>query len=385
MKSNEIELYVHIPFCIRKCIYCDFNSFPPEGDLQERYVKALCREVTETAGLISEEQPKVRSIFVGGGTPSLLKPAQLDKILDCIRTHFSVNENAEISMEANPGTLTYDKLLAFRTSGINRLSIGLQSTEDRLLKTLGRIHSFRDFLNNYEAARKAGFDNINIDLMSGIPGQRLEDYAESLKKVLDLDPDHLSIYSLIVEEGTPLSENTDLLARIPGEEEDRAMYHLTGRMLSEKGFRRYEISNYARPGKECIHNLGYWSDVPYMGFGLGASSYQKTKEGAFRYSNYSSIQDYMKEPCLPFEQRPGYEKLTEKDQLEETMFLGLRKIEGISIEDFRDKFGRTIEQVYGEVIRKYIQSGHLICSNGRLRLTEKGIDVSDYLFADFML
>ena len=353
--------------------------------MQEQYVKALCREIKETAGLVSGEPLRVRSLFLGGGTPSLLSPVQIDRILDCARDHFPFNKDAEISMEANPGTLTRDKLKGYHSSGINRLSLGLQSTEDRLLRTLGRIHSYRDFLDNYEAARKAGFDNINIDMMSGIPNQKTEDYAGSLKKVLDLDPDHLSIYSLIVEEGTPLSENRDLLARIPGEEEDRAMYHLTGKMLAEKDYRRYEISNYARPGKECIHNLGYWSDVPYLGFGLGASSYQKTEEGAFRYSNLSSVEDYMREPCLPFDRRPGYEVLTEKDQLEEYMFLGLRKTEGISIEEFRDKFGKTVDQVYGKVIRKFIESGHLICEGGKLRLTEKGIDVSDYMFADFML
>ncbi len=376
---GEIELYVHIPFCIRKCNYCDFLSFPSEEEERDTYVKALCAEIEEM-GKLSEGE-KVRSIFIGGGTPSILKIRQMERILQAVHQSFDINEDAEISMEANPGTLNREKLEAYHKMGINRLSIGLQSTEDSCLRKLGRIHTFAQFEENYQQARAAGFKNINIDLMSALPGQTLESYKETLETVLDLKPEHISSYSLILEEGTPFYEDDKLIDQLPDEESERRMYEMTKEILADRGYFRYEISNYALPGKECRHNLGYWDDLPYVGLGLGASSYWR---GA-RFSNETCLEKYMAEPFVMPEKREDYHVLPKEEQMEEYMFLGLRKCAGVSVELFREKYGVTMKEIYGEIIDKYMKAGLLEISDGRLRLTDSGIDVSNRIFSEFLI
>ena len=294
---KDLELYIHIPFCIKKCNYCDFLSFPSSAEDREEYIRCLVKEIEKTGIVLNDilnnkDTYQVRSIFIGGGTPSLLSGNQIKNIMQVVQKYFLIKEEAEITMEANPGTLTKKNLSAYKDAGINRLSMGLQSADNSCLYLLGRIHTWEEFLKNYELARKAGFENINIDLMSGLPGQTMSIYKKTLEKVMALRPEHISAYSLILEEGTPFYESKEIHKKIPNEEADREMYQFTKEILAENGYDRYEISNYALKGKECIHNLGYWSGVPYIGFGLGASSYF---EGT-RFSNERNLEHYKKEP-----------------------------------------------------------------------------------------
>ncbi|MBQ9157365.1 MAG: oxygen-independent coproporphyrinogen III oxidase [Eubacterium sp.] len=379
-----LELYIHLPFCLKKCRYCDFLSFPLEKKTISLYMAALLDEIRQMANHINAYEfvnHSVQSIFLGGGTPSLLEPDQIRMLLDCLRGHFYIEESAEISMEANPGTLTREKLIAAYEAGINRLSIGLQSTDDLMLRRLGRIHSFKQFLNNYEMAREVGFDNINIDLMSGLPGQTLTDWKETLSTVVSLRPDHISAYSLIIEEGTPFAEDSLILSNLPDEETDRQMYEITGEFLAAQGYRRYEISNYALPGKECRHNMGYWEGTPYLGFGLGASSYYHHA----RFSNESDISKYIKDPFVPFHLRADYEEQTKKQEMEDRMIFGLRMMKGVSREEFKREFGVEMDEMFGSVIDKYILYGLMEDNEGRVCLTDSGIDVSNRIFEEFLL
>ena len=383
VSRNELELYIHIPFCIRKCNYCDFLSFPSNEEEREDYVQCLLNEIEQTSKLLDKDAYAVRSIFIGGGTPSLLSGEQMERIMQTVQKGFAIKEGAEITMEANPGTLTEANVFSYKKAGVNRLSMGLQSADDACLHLLGRIHTWEEFLKSYELARKAGFENINIDLMSGLPGQTIEIYKKTLEKVMALRPEHISAYSLILEEGTPFGESKEIQKKIPDEETDREMYQLTKDVLLENGYERYEISNYAIKGKECIHNLGYWSGTPYLGFGLGASSYF---EGT-RFSNEKDLEKYKKKPYVPFMMREDYTVLSEKDEMEEFMFLGLRKRTGISEREFKERFKVELKDIYGKVIAKYEEMDLLEWTDGgkMLRLTDAGIDVSDYIFCDFML
>lgn len=266
---KNLSIYIHIPFCVRKCLYCDFLSGPACDGEMESYVNLLLREIEKQSIFYGDH--RVVSIFLGGGTPSLLPARETGRILRQVRECFYVAEDAEITIECNPGTVTAEKLENYITYGINRFSIGLQSTDDGELARIGRIHNYRDFLETYEMARKAGFGNINIDLMAGLPGQGIASYRKTLERVVALSPEHISAYSLILEEGTPLYVNQKSYT-FPDEDEDREMYELTGTVLGQAGFHRYEISNYAREGRECRHNKVYWRRGDYVGFGLGASS-----------------------------------------------------------------------------------------------------------------
>lgn len=374
-----LELYIHIPFCIRKCNYCDFLSFPGAEEEINRYCHALMEEIKQTGE--QAENIGIRSVFIGGGTPSILKTEQMTAIMSGIRNNFSIEKNAEITIESNPGTLDEEKLACYYELGINRLSIGLQSTDDSCLRRLGRIHSFREFAKNYEQARKVGFSNINIDLMSGLPGQSLQQYEDTLNQVTALAPEHISSYSLIIEEGTPFYESDTILNQLPDEDTERKMYERTKEILAEKGYERYEISNYARAGRECIHNLGYWEQVPYLGIGLGASSFYN---GA-RFSNERNFEKYLSAPYLAFENREDYEQISQKEQMEDTMIFGLRKMKGISLSAFERKFGCSVREVYGTVIDRYSNLGLLISEGDQLRLTDAGIDVSNRIFEDFLI
>ena len=376
---SMLELYIHIPFCIRKCNYCDFLSFPETESGIAQYCHALKEEIKRTGD--QAEDIGVRSVFIGGGTPSILEAEQITEIMTCIRNNFSIEKNAEITIESNPGTLNAEKLNCYHELGINRLSIGLQSTDDDCLRRLGRIHTFQEFEKNYEQARKSGFQNINIDLMSGLPGQSLRGYEDTLNRVTELKPEHISSYSLIIEEGTPFYKSDSVLQQLPDEDTERKMYERTKEILAQQGYERYEISNYARQGRECIHNLGYWEQVPYLGMGLGASSFYN---GA-RFSNERNFRKYLSTPYLPFEHREDYVQVSREEQMEDTMIFGLRKMKGISVFEFEREFGTPIWEMYGSVIERYSNLGLLIQEGDVLRLTDAGIDVSNRIFEDFIL
>ncbi len=398
---RDLSIYVHIPFCKAKCSYCDFLSFGGCGArIQRRYADALCREI-ESFWPFAEDY-RVGTIFFGGGTPSYVEASLIGQILDAIRKVFAVDAEAEITLEGNPDSLTKDRLTAYRQMGINRLSIGLQSANDEVLKRLGRVHNYDQFIAAYSNARQAGFANINVDLMSGLPGEEENAYVRTLAKVVRLQPEHISAYSLIVEEGTPLSRNRELLDLLPDEEQDRRLYAKTKMFLANSGYERYEISNYARTGYACRHNIAYWTLKEYLGVGLGASSFlkhcpQKMEARYVRFKGRDCLEDYIEYFETRKDKRPenpadwieqGYEDirfLGEKELMEEFMFLGLRLTEGISKREFLARFHVDIENVYGKIIRKYIEQGFLCSEGDRLYLNDKGMDISNVIMAEFLL
>ena len=378
MMSKELEIYIHIPFCVQKCKYCDFLSGPATSDTKNQYMEALCREIEEKSP--SYAQYQVSSVFIGGGTPSCVETEWIEKVLRLLKTSYHLCEDAEVTMEMNPGTVDKRSLEIYHRSGINRLSMGLQSARSAELAVLGRIHSYEQFLEAYFTAREIGFSNINVDIMSGLPMQTLENYLETLGKVTELvpPPEHISAYSLIVEEGTPFYEayERDEL-RLPDEETDRLMYDTTRTFLQSKGYDRYEISNYAKNGYECRHNIGYWQRKNYVGFGIGAASLVEN----VRFRNDNCLENYIRRPC---ESMTDVEELSVREQMEEMMFLGLRMTEGVSFQDFQDAFGCSLESVYGEVIEKHVLEGLLQVDENHVHLTVKGMDVSNYVMADFL-
>lgn len=364
--KKELELYIHIPFCVQKCAYCDFLSFPASQEKQELYIKWLLEEIEAHRSL--SKHYEVTSIFLGGGTPSILPADKIVRILEKIVQIFSIRKDAEISIEINPGTIDREKLESYQMAGINRISFGLQSAHACELKNLGRIHTWEEFLEAYQLAREVGFENINVDLMSALPGQTGESYRDSLQKVLLLNPEHISAYSLIIEEDTPFyqryANHPELL---PSEEEEREMYYDTKKILQKAGYERYEISNYAKSGYACQHNLGYWERKDYKGFGLGAASLLEN----VRSSNTSDFETYVQGRFCEEEQ-----ELSEKEIREEYFFLGLRKMEGVLVGDYRKE--------YEQLLHKLKQQGLLEENEDRIYLTEKGIDVSNYVLAQFL-
>ena len=378
MKNNRripLELYVHIPFCVRKCQYCDFLSGPSDEETKDRYIEALLKEIRAAE---HTEDYEIVSVFIGGGTPSALKAEAIASIMRTLQEQFFVCEDAEVTIEANPGTVDLEKLTIYRNVGINRLSLGLQSTDAEELKLLGRIHSYEEFLKSYEWAREAGFSNINIDLMFAIPGQTGEAWRQHLYQVAELNPEHISAYSLIIEEGTPFAEqNLDL----PDEDTEYQMYEDTAEILERYGYRQYEISNYAKQGYMCRHNAGYWQRREYLGFGLGASSLY----GGMRFSNTHQMQEYLKESRNPDQIRKDVTVLSRNEQIEEFMFLGLRMTEGISEKKFEENFDVRLMDVYGDILQKYEETGFMEHIETKWRLTRKGIHVSNHILADFLL
>ena len=374
MSEKKLELYVHIPFCVRKCSYCDFLSGPADKEQQRRYVDAL---KTEMDAVMEEAGRPVSSIYIGGGTPSVLPAEWIASLLDKLREKFSVQEDAEISMEANPGTLDESRLSCYRQAGVNRLSLGLQSPRDRELKTLGRIHSCADFLESYEMAREAGFSNINVDLMMALPGQSVKDWEENLEWTARLRPQHISAYSLIIEEGTPFAKRE---LDLPDEDSEYRMYENTALILEKYGYRQYEISNYALEDCWCRHNVGYWEREDYLGFGLGAASLL----GDRRFSNTADMQEYVRYSSRPEKIRKEVQQLTNEEQMEEFMFLGLRMTRGVSIPEFERLFGCSIWQEYGKVLDKYLKMGMLCQEDHRIFLSREGIHVSNVIMAEFL-
>lgn len=376
--NGGMELYLHMPFCVRKCAYCDFLSFPTDQETQNLYTSRL-REDIDAMGKKYGDIP-VDTIFIGGGTPSVPDSALIVGIMEHVRKAFHVAEGAEISMEANPGTVTREKLTDYRRAGINRLSFGLQSANDRELKLLGRIHTWAEFLESFHLARECGFTNINIDLMSALPGQTRESWKDTLKRVTDLNPEHISAYSLIIEDGTPFGEkygSEEGRKLLPDEDSEREMYHETKRFLRDCGYERYEISNYAKPGRACRHNIGYWTGLPYLGLGLGASSYM---DGC-RFAVNSDMKQYL-------EEKPGMftdvEKLTKKDMEEEFFYVGLRMTAGVSLPEFERRFGVSAKDVYPGLMEMFVEEKAAVFQGDRFVLTDYGLDVSNYIMAQFL-
>lgn len=372
-----LGLYVHIPFCKSKCYYCDFNSYANKNYVEEKYMDSLIKEIDLRSSIL--DKYRISSIYVGGGTPTYLKLDSIYKLLSCLKGF--CREGVEYTWEANPGTLSYEKLMMLKDGGVNRLSIGLQSWDDNILKGLGRIHSVHDFVENFETAREVGFRNINVDLMFSIENQSLENLGNTLDNVIGLKPEHISCYSLIIEEGTEyyrrVKEGT--IAEID-EELDREMYYLAVKKLESAGYKRYEISNFARQGYECTHNIIYWKTKPYLGIGAGAHSYI----GTMRFSNERLPEDYIckvNDSKLPV---CWCEELSTENMMSEFMFMGLRMSEGVGFKEFRNRFNRELTSVYGEKIDELIDKGLLAVENGRLMLTEKGIDLSNQVFVEFI-
>lgn len=430
---QPLELYIHIPFCVKKCAYCDFLSGPAGEQEREDYVNLLAEEIRNCPDAVKDYE--VVSIFFGGGTPSLLTGEQMERLMDVIRETFTLGQDAEITMEMNPGTVEEEKLRKYKEAGVNRLSIGLQSVNDEELRLLGRIHTYEEFLEAYHMARDCGFANLNVDLISAIPGQTVESWRHTLEKVIALHPEHISAYSLILEEGTPfykkyVEEENEEGPKLPDEDAERQMYWDTETLMEKNGYHRYEISNYAKEGCACRHNLGYWERVPYLGFGIGAASLvpgeligkldleerrnqKKEKRGKAvgdseshvnletagnmenavemkkgraagkmgRYTNPAKLKDY----ALSYQNKFHAELLTEAEEMEEFMFLGLRKMNGISKKIFSEYFGKSLEDVYGEPIQKLENLKLLEQNVDRVWLTKRGIDVSNSVFVEFIL
>ncbi|EOS32955.1 MAG: oxygen-independent coproporphyrinogen III oxidase [Lachnospiraceae bacterium] len=396
---RSMGVYIHIPFCIQKCVYCDFLSGPATRQRQQEYVDALLREIVWESKHYAVYT--VKTIFFGGGTPSVLEAGDIARILDCLREHYRIDADAEITLEMNPGTAAWDKLVNFKQAGINRFSIGLQSADNTELKMLGRIHTYEAFLQTYHQAREAGFANINIDLMSALPGQHIENWVRTLEKVVALQPEHISAYSLIIEEGTQLYEHRDTWAPVPDEEEDRQMYQETKRILAEHGYRRYEISNYAKHGFECRHNCiywqrGVWHTADFAGFGLGASS----TVGNWRWENTKEMERYLtvfqEHNLKQYDSRlaknissertvkEAVTRLSHLEQMAEFMFLGLRMMEGVSKQEFADSFEADINEIYGSALQKWLQMGMMAQEGDIIMLTDAGIDVSNTVLSDFV-
>lgn len=373
---KETSLYIHIPFCKQKCFYCDFPSYARKDELIKDYIFALCKEIEEKC-----KEYKIRSLFVGGGTPTYLNEEELEKLMDTIKG-LDFIANAEKSIECNPGTVNEKKLTIMKNGGINRLSFGLQTTNDKLLKSIGRIHNFEEFKRNYYLARKIGFKNINIDMMFGLPKQTVKDWIASLEEIVKLNPEHISAYGLIIEEGTAfykLYEEDKLL--LPLEEAERTMYNEGRKFLIESGYHQYEISNYAKEGKECFHNKVYWRCEDYIGVGSSASSFVENK----RTKNLNNLEEYIKEINKNEKTFEEEHENTIEDNMEEFMFMGLRMIEGIDEVEFENRFGIGIDDLYKAVIDKNIKKGLLIRKGGKIYLSQVGIELSNVVMSDMIL
>lgn len=367
----DISFYIHIPFCGSKCLYCDFLSYSGREKYISAYVKALIAEIKAF-----KTDSRVISVFFGGGTPSVIDEHYTAEIMAAIRDNFRLSADAEITTEANPGTVTEDKLKAYRACGINRISFGVQAMQDRLLKRIGRIHTAKQAAESVRLARSVGFDNINCDLMFSLPEQTCNDFLESIDEVTALGVTHISAYSLIIEEGTPFYDKFESGEFAPvDEDEDRKMYHEAVKLLAQKGFDRYEISNFAQKDRQCRHNLVYWYRGDYKGFGLGASSLVNE----VRYKNTEDFYTY-----INGNNNMEKEILTVKDMQEEFMFLGLRCDKGVSESDFKRSFGKDIDSVYGKPLAELAKQGLITRKNDRIALTERGFDIANMVFVEFM-
>lgn len=373
---KEVSLYIHIPFCKQRCFYCDFPTFAGKERFREDYVEALIKEIEDKCS-----NYLIKTIFIGGGTPSYLEEKELEKLLIAV-SKLNLSDKLEYSIECNPGTVNEDKLKIMKKYGINRISFGLQSCNNQLLKKIGRIHTFKEFLENYNLARKIGFNNINIDLMYGLPNLTIQDWKDTLEKISELRPEHISAYSLIIEEGTAfykLYEKDKL--ELPSEDDERVMDKLTKDILKSNGYHQYEISNFALPGKECEHNKVYWSLEEYIGVGSASSSYID----GYRLVNTSNINNYIEKINNNISVVIDKYENTIEDEMEEFVFMGLRMVSGIDLLKFKKKFGVDINSIYKEVIEKNIKDGLLVVEENKMFLTAKGMELSNSVMSDFIL
>ncbi len=377
---NKIGIYVHIPFCKQKCLYCDFISYSNKLNCVEKYIERLKKEIDDVSSKIDVNSNIVNTIYIGGGTPSYINEKYISEILEKLKTKFIIEENVEVTLEVNPGTANKEKLEYYKKIGVNRLSIGLQSTNDSILKLLGRIHNYEEFTNVYYEARNAGFKNINIDLIIGVPTQTIEEVKDSISKILNLNPEHVSVYSLIVEENTPLEEKISKgeLA-LPEEELEREMYWYTKNELQNNGYKHYEISNFSKVGKESKHNVNCWNQEKYLGFGVAAHSYFDNQ----RYSNTDSLEEYINEEEI-YRIRTVNEIQTLEDKEKEYMLLGLRKIEGINISEFKRKFIDNPIYLYRNEIDKLVKEELIEVDLDYIKLTKKGIDLANLVWEEFV-
>ena len=375
----KIGLYIHIPFCKKKCLYCDFPSHANLSHLYQPYVAALCREISDLGGVLSGNI--VDTIFIGGGTPTILSTKHLRQILQQVHTSFLIDKNAEISIEANPGTIDLEKMLMLRAVGVNRISFGVQTFNDPLLVAIGRIHSAAQGVEAIKMAKEAGFVNINIDLMSGLPGQTTQQFSDSVLQAVELDVTHVSAYGLKVEEGTPFARMQQQGCLIlPNEDIDEAMYDLTTRLLPQKGFTRYEISNYAKQGYECRHNLKYWQFQPYIGVGAAAHSFWQGE----RLANMNNVGAYIgtvEQGLLPVEVR---EKLENSTAMPEYIFLALRTVQGMSVQEFNYYFNTDFFTHYGDTVAMLTGKGLLVATENKIFLTEMGMKFGNVAFCAFL-
>lgn len=377
--DKKIGLYIHIPFCKSKCHYCDFNSQAGKEALMEAYFNALQQEIRNASEPLRD--CVISSIFIGGGTPSLPDAKYTYQLMNACRRYFKIDSRAEITIESNPGTLTYEKLLSYRIIGINRLSMGLQACQDVHLKKLGRIHSAEDFMANHEAAVKAGFKNINADLIFGIPGQTVNDWRETVDRVIRLGLRHISCYSLKIEEETPFYDMLRAGSLQPVDDElDRRMYWYAVDELKKHGYIHYEISNFSLPGYECRHNLVYWEAEEYLGIGAGAHSYLRGK----RYNNICDIEDYINITVNNGNPAENAQRIDRTESMAEYMILGLRLVEGVSTKQFEIRYGEDVFGIFGKQIDKLLKKQLLELEGERLRLSPYGLDIANAVFEEFI-
>ncbi len=383
MNKKELGIYIHVPFCKSKCYYCDFVSFPNKINAVNAYINALKKDMEQ----FDVSNYNVTTIYIGGGTPSYIDEENIKQIFEILNKKLENNDtriqDMEITIEINPGTATIEKLKTYKNLGINRISIGLQSTQDRLLKEIGRIHTYQEFLSTYKMARKVGFNNINVDLMIGLPTQNIEDIKQSLEEVVKLQPEHISVYSLIVEEGTVIEKrlNNEEI-ELPQEYVERRMYWYVKNYLELQGYLQYEISNFAKKGYSSKHNLNCWRQKEYIGFGVAAHSYIEDT----RFGNIDNLEEYIKniEENHLEKNRIIEEKQTKEDKEKEFMMLGFRKTEGISISEFKEKFIDNPLFVYHKELEKLVRQKLIEIDLDNIRLTSKGLDFANLVFEEFI-
>ena len=374
---KEIGIYIHIPFCIKKCEYCDFVSYCNKKEYVPQYINALKKEIKNN---INKEY-KITTIYIGGGTPSSIEENYIADIIETIKLNMNEEnlkdfENIEVTIEVNPGTVNKEKLQVYKKIGINRLSIGLQETHNELLKSIGRIHTYEEFIKTYKLARKIGFNNINVDLMIALPNQTIQDIKENLENITKLNPEHISVYSLILEEGTPFyNKYNENKIKLPDEELERNMYWYVKNTLENNGYMHYEISNFSKKGFESKHNMNCWNQEEYLGFGVAAHSYNNK----IRYSNTNSIEEYIKGS-----NKIIHEEQTLEDMQKEYMLLGLRKIEGINIQKFKNKFAQNPIFIFKEQLNKLVDEELIIVDGNEIKLTNKGLDLANIVWEEFV-
>ena len=380
---KELGIYVHIPFCKQKCYYCDFISYANKEEKTKEYVKCIQKEIEIESKKYSKDEYEITTIYLGGGTPSYISALYIENIINVIKLNYNVKDNAEITIEINPGTVNEEKILIYEKIGINRVSIGLQTTNDKLLKQIGRIHTYEEFLNCYKLVSKSKIDNINVDLMLALPNQTIEDLEESLQKVINLKPNHISLYSLILEEGTKLEKMvSENIVKLPEEDMEREMYWKTKRILEKNGYNHYEISNFAKEGYKSKHNMNCWSQKEYLGFGVAAHSYVNRK----RYCNTNNIEEYISNIKIGKieNNRTVCEIQNKIDEQKEFMMLGLRKIDGIDIQEFKNKFVENPIYVFHKELEKLVNKDLVEIDLDKIKLTNKGLDFANLVWEEFV-